>query len=136
MRKSYQSEQFLELQAKWYDKLKQKGFQDIEEFSDKYGNRKSFLKRSSKSLSYKYNPTTFQHFRLARNFLEHGHFSSKLDKFIWKLYAEGYSYRDIIVELAKKDIHYSVFFIFKKVRQLNQDMRLFNAYSPEGILDE
>lgn len=82
--KFYQSEEFLELNKEWYDKLKKDGFEDIEWFNPKtgIGQGSPFLRSKSSpdlgTLRARYSSALSQHYRLCRNFAAHGPFYTKI----------------------------------------------------------
>jgi len=120
---NYSSKEFKELQQFWYNKLAESGFNDIEDFRIEYGNQSNdHLKRSCKDLARKYNQDTFQHFADCRNFLCHGYFSSKIDKFIFKMYTEGLSLRQIAELLPEKQ---SYFYVHTKLKKIKSDLKAY-----------
>lgn len=66
-------ESFKKLQNKWYKKLKEEGFEDVEWYNEKtgYGQNSAFLKRSTGYLRHVFDPQTVQLYSLIRNFLVH-----------------------------------------------------------------
>lgn len=134
----YRNPEFLKLQNMWYKKLKDSGFDDIEEYNEKLGSDAiSFLKRSSKSLSYKYNEETFSYYQTYRDFLSHGDFSSCLDRTIWEMYSEGMSIRRILVELEhhpKYRLKRSTFWLLTQIRRLKIALYLWAEKC--GLFDE
>ena len=75
-KKFYQSKQFVKLQNKWYKKLKQSGFQDLEWYNPDsgFGQGSPFLQTKGNitlgDVRRKYRETAAQYFRLSRNFLQ------------------------------------------------------------------
>lgn len=97
------SKEFLALKTKWYKKLDQSGFDDIEQDDD-------HLKRwHSRFFSSKYPTAVFEakqeYYRLAVHFYGTYKFDSDEEKTIWTLHANGKSIREIILALKEKNIH-------------------------------
>ncbi len=85
-KKFYQNKEFLKTRNEWYEKLKKSGFDDLEWYDEKTG-----MGQGSPYLRSKGNPTTgklrktysqssSEHFRLCRNFLQHGAFYTILQE--------------------------------------------------------
>jgi hypothetical protein len=103
--------QFPALKAEWDKRLKDSGFEDVE---DSRGNLKSWS--SSMYLAGKNNDASFedvilqnqakeQYYRLAGQFLFEHHFKNEQEKLIWKLHSEDTSIRDIVEILKKRGNH-------------------------------
>ena len=83
------SPKFKKLQDKWYNKLKNSGFEDIEQAD---GN----LKKQAKSIHILYyKPVAYEakqrYFELAGQFLYWYKFKNEVEKKIWTLHSEGMS---------------------------------------------
>lgn len=103
------SKQFKKLQKQWYNRLKESGFEDIE---NSYGR----LSGNTVNRWY-YDPTKVEakttYYRYASHFLNEHKFESKVHKYIWTLHAEGCGLREIsaklkalrISKLKKSQIH-------------------------------
>lgn len=100
------SADFKKLQAEWYKKLEQSGFEDIEE-------EDGSLKERAARYASKYNGTYFQakkgyyesveeYYRLATQFLHSHRFKNKREKLIWEMHSNGTSIRNIVKELEKR----------------------------------
>lgn len=130
-------EDFRKLQAKWYKKAKESGFEDIETGSAGMQNT-PFLKQHSISTVRAYDADTEEWFRRCRIHLENYDWyhrftddsgkrryrKKKKDYFTWKLYTEGLSYRKIIplfIKKFKKNI--SVWKVHKEVNRMKFEMR-------------
>lgn len=111
---------FQELQAKWYKKLKSKGFDDIEENEDRL---KSWA--SSQFVQHD-NPILFeakaQYYRNASKFLHDHKFADKISKFIWQQHSEGCSYRSIVKKLKEKKIKTNTEQVYHVIRDLREIM--------------
>ncbi len=94
------SAKFERLQAIWYDKLKQSGFNDVE-YHD--GTRE----RGTPNLKNRA-PVQIEaieaYYTMARHFLIEHTFEREIDKTIWAYYSEGLSYRDIENTLLKASV--------------------------------
>ncbi len=97
------SKEFKKLQAKWYKKLKNSGFEDIEdtkgylkEWSSKY------LKKSNGGVKAK---AKEEYYRLTGQFLYDHKFESPLEKRIWRMHAEGMSGESITAILKAKKVN-------------------------------
>lgn len=79
-KKFYQNEEFLKLRNEWYKKLEKSGFEDLEWYNPDtgMGQGSPYLKSSTShtlgSLRRNYASATQSHYRLCRNFLQHGGF--------------------------------------------------------------
>jgi len=96
-------DEFNALKKKWYQKLRDEGFKDIE--TEKHGLLKTF---DSTVFSSRYDPTTFEsketYYRLCGIFLHHHKFETRLDKAIWELHTNGKSFRES-ANILKKRFH-------------------------------
>lgn len=88
---------FEELKTYWYQKLKESGFEDIE---TPYG---CFKDSPERRLRRDYTPDRFQekqeYYRLASQLLFDHSFRSSFDKKVWGLHTEGFSLREIAMQL-------------------------------------
>lgn len=92
---------FKDLQAKWYKKLADKGFDDIE-----YNLRPDYKSLTKTGLRPEdtiavIRESKEEYYRMAYHFLNEHEFDSRLEQIIWEYHAEGISVRDI-AELLKK----------------------------------
>lgn len=96
------SSEFKKLKAKWYKKLKENGFDDIEQDED---NLKVW---SFKLFTVQRNLTLFsakeEYYRWAGQFLHEHPFTNEFDKEVWSLHAEGQSNEKITKLLKSKGI--------------------------------
>lgn len=111
-KKLTEQEKFERLKAKWYKKLKQTGFEDIEK-------DESHLKRSSQSYHKDMNRIGYdwrsraQYFQMATNFLNEYRFVDDFEKNIWMYHSEGLTVVNIS-EILKK--------VYKKKRASGRDV--------------
>lgn len=99
----FKNPEFRKLQRDWYKKLKEDGFEDIEDTNSK----EEFLKEwHSSSFQLSHDPATFEakqeYFYLATKFLSSYQFPTEVERIIWTLHAEGKSLREIAVDLQTK----------------------------------
>lgn len=88
---------FLALQAKWDKKLKDSGFEDIEQRDGnlkRWSLDKTVFQRERDSAKEEY-------YRLAGHFLYDHEFESEKDRKVWELHAEGNSLNTIIHKLRE-----------------------------------
>lgn len=113
---------FLELQAKWYKRLKVSGFKDIEDFSPKYGNS-PYVTRSCNDLSKKYDQNTYNYYQSCRDYLVSGNIASKIDESIWEMHTNGESLREIANNLKDLGTFRSYFWVYEQLKRLKSDLR-------------
>ena len=108
---------FKALQAKWYAKLENSGFEDIE---DQHGHLDRH--KSLSNIVTHYDQTSFElkqeYYRLAGQFLHDHKFKSKKEMLIWQYHCEGMSIRDIAKKMKtyRRKIH-------ETLQALNAEMR-------------
>lgn len=85
------------LQNEWDKKLKESGFRDIEPPSEKNG----FLHKQILNL----HTADITHFRACRDYLNSGKFESERDRYLFELYSDGLSYREIEKALREQDTY-------------------------------
>lgn len=99
----YNTKQFLELQKEWYDKIKEEGFNDIEEFITSF--------RVRDHLIANYTKETFEskeyYYRLASQFIYSHKFNDEAEKLIWELHSEAVSIRRTVTLLRASGIKIS-----------------------------
>lgn len=115
------SDEFKKLQAKWYEKLKKKGFQDIEQQD---GNLKVWSSHLFKS---SYNeittPAKEDYYRIAGQFLHEYKFENAAEKLIWRLHSDGHSIRHIVQTLKKKGLKAHKNGVHAKIQRLARKMK-------------
>lgn len=98
-KKYWESKDFKDLQSQWNDKLKDDGFEDIEQDD---GNLKRwdsvFFKINQNDVQFEAKET---YYRLAGNFLYEHKFANELERTIWKMHSTGESLRHITKALEK-----------------------------------
>lgn len=121
------TKEFIALQNKWYKKLKQDGFEDIEFYNPKTGSGQSspFMKTDripdTGQLRAAYSIELENHYRLSRNFLAHGPFYPNLKRKYLKFRKNGalYSFTN-----SKNDLDLQSF----TPEQFRKAFRTFKAF--------
>jgi hypothetical protein len=103
MSTQYKTPQFKKLQEKWYKKLKDEGFNDIEKGEDTLMVCNSTAFRKSRYPIESYNAKV-RYFALAGQFLNDNKFETRKDKIVWELHTNGKSTREIETELKRRKI--------------------------------
>lgn len=112
---AFQGKKFKDLQKKWYAKLAEDGFEDIEDQDQKH------LKAwHSAYFQIKYTPCTFEakqhYFEMAREFVWTHPFKTKQNRRIWILHSRGLSLRQIAEKRKTKVCR--VFKLIKRLREI------------------
>lgn len=134
------SPQFAALQKKYYAKLAQKGFKDIEwvDHSTGKGQQSSYLKGSDANKQFAHGTSTLDYYRLCSNFLVHNekHLTPR-ELLVWHHWTEGKTLRDIVVLYNKrfKPKRY-LYWIFRLFEQLEARCMDWNISHPEGLLND
>lgn len=117
--------EFLALQKKWYAKLRDKGFRDIE-VMDRDGSMDSpMLLDTASSIAANFDESREEYYRLARAFVFEADFQSAIARHIWTLHADGVTYRAIVKSLPKNGFHpYELFYVQGIVRRIRDEMYL------------
>lgn len=124
---------FKTLQKHWYKKLKEVGFEDIEDTNSP----REYLKTwHSTYFIHRYTKETFEakaeYYRMACHFLYEYDFENNLDRIIWELHSDGKSFRDISIHLKKNKIHANKDKINKIVTKLVEIMKTYQTSDEEG----
>lgn len=103
------SESIVKLTNKWYKKLADSGFKDIEWYDETTGKGQNsdYIKRSASRMKHQYKPESFEHYRIMRNFVSHYKFKSNKDRIILEWYADGIRYRKILSKLRRLGGYYA-----------------------------
>lgn len=95
----YKSTKFRRLQSKWYKKLKEKGFKDIEKPNSPHlASWTSYTGADAESASSfvsEPNKVKLEYYDMARKFLESHPFESEKHKKMFEMHVEGLGYRQI-----------------------------------------
>lgn len=115
----HQSKEFKKLQKVWARKLKQSGFDDIEQDEDTLKNWASTYFRGKHhgfyfSESLIFHSAKEEYYRLATHFLNDHEFENPINRVIWQMHSEGKSIRDIVkhlsklrIKIARNKVHYT-----------------------------
>jgi len=94
------SKEFQDLKDEWYGKLKDEGFNDIEQ------DEQNLKQWASSAFKHNYDKAIFEareiYYRLAGRFLYDNEFCNEYEKFIWTHHSQGISIRNIIKLLKSK----------------------------------
>lgn len=117
---NWKSKKFLTLQAKWYDRLRDEGFEDAEKGDNlrvyqslRLCNETAYRPNSARSVlsrqSRIYQESVRDYYRLAAQFLLRHKFSSPVNRRVWELHSQGHSQATIaemVPELSWKQSRY------------------------------
>lgn len=121
-----------ELRDEWYAKLKDGGFQDIE---DKQGRILEWSSRFAAKHDQVDMDAKLAYAQMADRFLDEYKFDTELEKTIWAYHANAISVRDIAVMLQKVGINYHKDKVHGVVKKLKKSM--FSMYLlPQGEYHE
>jgi hypothetical protein len=136
-KKFYQSKKFIELQNKWYDKLTDSGFSDIEYLDQKTGQGQSTPYLESSLNHFRHLRASdisnmLEYFTLASQFLNDHKFPTKLHKFMWGLYCENISYRKMIPIIKARGFKFvpSIYWISIKINELKSIFKQYQLAQP------
>lgn len=122
MSSPYNSKKFKQLQAKWYKKLKDNNFEDIEEIHKgefkikkyhSYHFVQRFLRRNGFSLESKQ-----EYYELCLEFLHVYSFESLIERRIWEAHAQGASLQEISDSIKGSERGYRKTHVYNIVRRL------------------
>jgi hypothetical protein len=146
--KIYTKKEVVELQKKWYDKLKSDGqFVDLESFNEKTGEfGPYFTSKTSGDIrrTLEKNTHNFHYYSLLRNFLTHTKWrgnthNGRFDAHAARLYTQGFSIPDIVSILKFrriKSVHYSVVdyrVVRESIDRFVEAAKIWNRTHPEGL---
>lgn len=119
------------LRAIWYQKLKDDGFNDVEQDEDNLKSWSTKFVREGTPLALIESKTAY--YQMATNFLNEYKFESELEKIIWTYHTEAISYRDIATVLketkvVKKMDRTTIWQIVQKLKKSMKNMYL-SGYS-------
>ncbi len=107
----FNSKSFKKLKREWYDKLKASGFEELETEGEENDKAESvpFMKHWTCTKFRAANKELYQakidYFSHATEILNTHDFESDLEKEVWELHTEGFSYREIGIKLKDKKIN-------------------------------
>lgn len=120
--KFYETAEFKKQNSKWQDKLKNSGFEDLEDIN---GELRIFVAKrfaGTRKISFDRAADDERYFTLAREFLHKKEFKSKLQKFIWEQHSEGFSERNIEETLRKKNFKADRNVVRKVIKEFKDEM--------------
>lgn len=141
MAKYWKTKQFKQLQAQWYKKLADSGWQDIEHI--KYQDTPYLRKHSMGCISScvrAYYSQADTYYRLASGWIWHGTFDDDWDKWVWTQHAQGHSEREIVNMLDKPSAPFdscSRFPINTAINRVKEQMfasSWYNNYQYDGYV--
>lgn len=117
---------FKKLQAKWYKKLADTGFQDIEDLSRYYEPLKTW---DSFLFKGQYTPEQFaeraKYFQRCERALSLHKFKTKLEKEIWTLHTQGHTVREIVKALKARRFKCYKTGVFTILKRLQKDLQWY-----------
>lgn len=123
MSNQFKTKEFRELQSKWYKKLRQQGFEDLER---KAGRLKT---GALQNISHLYNTEQFnikeEYYRLAGQFLHEHKFKSGIEKKIWELHSEGMSIRNIVKKLKHRGVTAYKDLVEGVIKRMREEMKKY-----------
>lgn len=134
---AFKTKEFRELQKKYYEKLKDEGFSDIENVE-----RDMLNQWHSQYFQIRHRPSAYReisdYYRAANSMLSQYSFQSEIDKRIWELHTTGQAIRKISAELGQTNPY--VYSVIKQVRaqfmttEVNYSVNLIK--NRVGVLDD
>jgi hypothetical protein len=127
----FNTKEFKDLKSKWYKRLKDAGFDDIER-QDLEGENGSILKTAAmENIKRSYTVDQFkikeEYYRLAGQFLNSNKFRSEIDRQIWAMHCEGISIRNIIKALKEKKLTAYRDLVHGAIKKLVKEMKEANV---------
>ena len=141
-KKYYETDEFHDLQTQWYEKLKTKGFKDLEFYDTKTGRGQNspFLKHSLHSLRSSISDDKIVYYRILDNFLSYNPPKLKIYRHLLAFHAQGLTMREISRRMRRYINQYtpkfSVFWVHYHVSRLVKEAMLWNKTSPDGLLSD
>lgn len=129
------SKEFNDLQAKWYKKLKDSGFEDAEQDPEtlKQWTRSKFAPQQNNGAALDVvmakNRSKQEYYRLAGHFLYDFNFTSELHRLIWELHSDGLSHRDISDKLKENGIKKARTQVLDIIHELKKELALYYGNS-------
>lgn len=125
-----------ELQLEWDKKLKDSGFNDIEDSKGRLKTWSTYFQQPNVTVEGVL--ANQEYYNLAGKFLHDFHFDKEIHKVIWEYHANGMSIRDIVRTLGRAKVInpsvgslYSRKIIFEIIRDLSNRMRrMYLARNP------
>ena len=123
----FKTKEFAKLQKKWYSKLAEEGFSDIER-QDKVGKASERLKTDVlENVMHDYTVEQFnikkEYYVLAGQFLYDHKFKTQTEKKIWKMHSEGIGIRDIAKILKEEGKVAYKRLVHETIKELVEEMK-------------
>jgi len=131
--------EFIELQKKWYNKLKASGFEDIEwvDHSTGKGQNSDYLKRPDQMRIRAFTHDKQMYYSLCSNYLAHVKIKNTEHRFVFNKHAEGLAYRKIMkLFKARFKKYVSIFYIHYHIHKFKKLMFEWNKTNSEGLLSK
>lgn len=114
------SPEFKALQARWYQKLSDKGFKDIEYDEDhlRKHHAEKFLDEYDE---IRFNART-EYYQMASDFLNTHKFKNRRQRVIWELHADGMAIREIVRNMTKRGFKAYKFLVHTTIQELAAKM--------------
>lgn len=112
--KYYETKEFAALDKVWKQKLKDSGFNDIEDPSCPHGITKKSINTGSNNFIMR--EVTESYYDAVNDYLHNGTFAKESDKQIWELYANGLSLEEIKHRMRFRTIE-NVRYHIKKIKK-------------------
>ncbi len=123
-----QPKDFKKLQREWNKKLKDSGFNDIEQANgllkrwDSHYFQLQFS-QNHQGLTKEFQESKMAYYRMAGYFLNDYKFTDESEKLIWTMHAEGKGQRSIIKELKHRGLRGHFDFVGATIRRLVVEMK-------------
>lgn len=112
------------LQAVWYKKLKESGFDDIEHADGSINSAVPYALRQNDATTQLRAQAIQDYYCMTQHFLNDHVFDNETDKIIWEYYTHGLSYRDIAKLLKTAGIaKISRDIVWRKIKKLEDTMK-------------
>lgn len=131
MKKFYEKTSFKREQKKWYDKLKNKGFYDIER-AKFIGTDTPYLARDNAHFRKVATPSKIEHFRRCGIHYHHHDFRTQADKKLFGWYKDGKTFREMVELYNKRRKHKrSIYWIHTRIHEMLEEMNEHKYWEDE-----
>lgn len=121
-----------DLQKLWYKKLKDSGFEDIEDENNELKVWSSAFRRKKSLVSWEAKES---YYHMANKFLNEYQFENSLDKIVWEYHSNAISMRDISDLLIKTKVkkNFNRTYVWRILARLQDSMKkmYLNGYKSE-----
>lgn len=101
MSSRFNNKEFKDLQTTWYEKLKEKGFKDIEKNENALNLYESAYFSDSRRITAEVVAAKQTYYQIAGHFLNDHPFKNAFDKKVWEMHANGKSIREIAATIKR-----------------------------------